>query len=123
MCDQAGSLLLRKSIAGFAFPRIGAACALWPLFSALNQPGAVVRRTVVQTGRQENRFLAYCAAEPIETLAYNAAPLMRAGMLLLPDTHYDQRIAEVEEMGASCRVCSRKECIGRREPSVLTHNE
>lgn len=119
MCDQAGSLLLRKSIAGFAFPRIGAACPLWPLFSALNQPGTVVRRTVIQLGRQENRFLAYCAAEPIGTLAYNTAPLMRAGMLLLPDISYNQSMDKFDKMGSSCRVCSRQECIGRRERSVL----
>ena len=24
-----------------------------------------------------------------------------------------------EEMGSSCRICSRRNCMGRREPSIL----
>ena len=39
ICDSSGSILLFKPVPGFAMPRHGEACPLWPVFSALNRPG------------------------------------------------------------------------------------
>lgn len=116
MCDRSGSLLLRKPLPGFEMPRFGPSCPLWPLFMALSQPGTVVRKQVVQLGRRQGRFDCYAAAETIGATVYNMPPLVRSGMLILPS----KAAGEPElTVGASCRICPRSGCPGRREPSVL----
>lgn len=116
MCDRSGSLLLRKPVPGFELPRFGASCPLWPLFMALSQPGTVVRKLVVQLGRRQGQFDCFAAAETVGTTVYNMPPLVRSGMLIVPSN----APAEPElTVGASCRICPRVGCPGRREPSVL----
>ncbi|MEP4194629.1 MAG: short-chain fatty acyl-CoA regulator family protein [Aliishimia sp.] len=119
MCDRSGSLLWRRPIAGFTMPRFGAACPLWPIFAAFSQTGAAIRTPVMQAGRQQTRFTAYAMAEVAGPTHYNVPPLLRAGMLLLPDKSGETAPETVTELGAACRVCSRASCHGRREPSVL----
>lgn len=115
LCDRSGSLIWRKPIVGFAFPRFGAACPLWPAFAALSQPGAVLRVPVTQRGRQQAPFTAFAATEPAAEADYNGMPLMRAGMLLRSGASAQAPL----EVGSACRLCSRAGCPGRREPSVL----
>lgn len=116
MCDRSGSLLLRKPLPGFDLPRFGASCPLWPLFMALSQPGTVVRKEVVQLGRRQGKFVCIAAAETVGATVYNMPPLVRSGMLILPtSTPGDAELT----VGASCRICPRSGCPGRREPSVL----
>ncbi len=116
MCDRSGSLLLRKAVPGFELPRFGASCPLWPLFMALSQPGTVVRKQVVQLGRRQAKFDCYAATETVGTTVYNMPPLVRSGMLIIPSNSTGD--AELT-VGASCRICPREGCPGRREPSVL----
>jgi predicted transcriptional regulator/DNA-binding XRE family transcriptional regulator len=117
VCDRAGSLLFRKSTAHLVIPRFGAACALWPLFSALGQPGQVLHLPVVQLGRERAGFSCYAVAEVTGAPVYNQPPLLRASMLLIPATEKETEGAL--EVGSSCRVCPRPKCPGRREPSIL----
>lgn len=116
LCDRSGSLLLRKGLPGFALPRFGASCPLWPLFQALSQPGTVIRREVVQLGRRQVKFSCYAVAEPVGRAIYNQPPLLQSGMLILPIATPGE--AELQ-VGAACRICPRERCAGRREPSVL----
>lgn len=117
LCDRSGSLLLRKGLPGFALPRFGASCPLWPLFQALSQPGTVVHQEVEQLGRRQVKFDCYAFAELMGPAPYNMAPLVRSGMLILPSSSPGE--AELK-VGATCRICPRVRCPGRREPSVLT---
>lgn len=119
VCDRAGSLLFRKPVAGFVIPRFGQACALWPLFAALGQPGQVIRTPLVQLGRGRAGFDCFAVAEVVGRPVYNAAPLVQASMLVLPNTGVND--AEAVEVGASCSVCPRDHCPGRREPSILSN--
>ncbi|MGZ2257421.1 short-chain fatty acyl-CoA regulator family protein [Roseobacter sp. A03A-229] len=118
ICDRAGSLLFRKPAAGFVIPRFGSACALWPLFAALAQPGQVIRTPIVQLGRGRAAFECIAVAEVVGRPTYNTAPLVQASMLVLPEAAADT--TEALEVGASCGVCPREPCPGRREPSILT---
>ncbi|GFE49854.1 XRE family transcriptional regulator [Roseobacter cerasinus] len=118
ICDRAGSLLFRKPAAGFVIPRFGSACALWPLFAALAQPGRLIRTPVVQLGRGRAAFDCVAVAETVGQPDYNSAPLLQASMLVLPAAAADS--GEALEVGASCGVCPREPCPGRREPSILT---
>ena len=120
ICDGSGALLYRKSAGGFAMPRFGAPCPLWPLFLALTRPLVPVRRPVIQKGRSVARFDCLAYARPHHAAAFDAVPIFRATMLILPipgedDTEDHDRI----EVGSSCRVCPRKACPARREPSIL----
>lgn len=118
VCDRAGSLLFRKPTTGFVIPRFGPACALWPLFSALAQPGQVIRTAIVQLGRGRAGFECFAVAEVVGRPVYNATPLVQASMLVLPETGTND--AAAAEVGASCSVCPRANCPGRREPSILS---
>ena len=115
--DRAGSILFRKSIGQFVIPRFGAACALWPLFSALAQPGQVIRTPVVQLGRSRAHFDCYAVAEVVAEADYNMPPLIEASMLLMPDAA--SAPSDALEIGSTCGVCPRTQCPGRREPSLL----
>ena len=117
MCDRAGSLIWRKAVPGFVMPRFGAACPLWPVFAALTQPGSVIRGQITQLGRQQARFDCFAVSESLGAADYNAPPLLRAGMLLLPAVGAES--SPVTELGSACRVCPSEQCAGRREPSVL----
>lgn len=117
ICDGAGALTFRKPIEGFALPRFGAACPLWPLYQALSRPTVPVRAGLQVAGRLERRFLAYAYCQPTLPAGFDGPQVLEAGMLILPadgplPLH---RLA----VGSSCRVCPRSGCPARREPSIL----
>ncbi|SMP36182.1 hypothetical protein SAMN06265373_1147 [Shimia sagamensis] len=116
MCDASGTLMLRKSVEGFAIPRFSGACPKWPLFQALSRPMQALRQTVTMTGREAKRFDCYAVSEPIGTIQVNVAPLYHSFMLIVPLEAAGPAEAEV---GSSCRVCPLEKCEGRREPSLL----
>jgi transcriptional regulator with XRE-family HTH domain len=117
ICDRSGSILFRKPAGGLVIPRFGSACALWPLFSALTQPGQVLRLPVTQLGRGRVHFQCFAVADIVGPPVYNTAPLLNATMLMLPAA--EQGDAPALEVGSSCRVCPRSRCPARHEPSLL----
>ncbi len=113
-CDSAGAFLLRRPAPGFPMPRFGAACPLWPLFTALTRPNLPLRDQVrVPDGKT---FDAYAIAVPQEDAAFSVSPTLRA-MMLLVEAEGDY--ADANAVGSSCRVCPLESCTARREPSVL----
>lgn len=121
VCDRSGSFVFRKPVSGFAIPRFGAACPLWPLFDVFALPGQVVRRTVQHVGRGSAEFDCFAVAEPAGHAGYNTAPLVQATMLILPLTTSTTTPPQgVLKVGSTCRVCARSKCAGRREPSILS---
>ncbi|CUI01181.1 helix-turn-helix transcriptional regulator [Leisingera aquaemixtae] len=116
ICDASGTLLFRKPVTGFAMPRFGASCPLWPLYTALVRPQVPVRRNVVQQGRNAAAFDCMAVAWPLEMPDFGADPLYRAVMLILPG---GQDAQDPQPVGASCRICPRRGCPARREPSIL----
>lgn len=117
VCDRAGSILFRKPVGQMVIPRFGAACALWPLFSALSQPGQVVQTSLVQLGRGRAYFDCFAVAEVIGETRYNCPPLIEACMLLIASGPPDS--GTPLEVGSTCGVCPKSGCAGRREPSIL----
>ena len=111
-------VILRKPVGQMVVPRFGAACALWPLFSALSQPGQVISTPLVQLGRARVQFDCYAVAEVIGEPRYNTPPLVEASMLLLPGS--TAAVEDALQVGSTCGVCPKEACPGRREPSMLT---
>lgn len=125
MCDASGTLTFRKPVPGFSPPRFGAACALWPLFSALARPGTAVQAWVETTGRGGARFLARAAAQVRLPGGFAGPELREAAMLLIPETALPPGLLLPpagpvwRSIGAACRICPEPACPARSEPSIL----
>jgi len=117
ICDASGTLIFRKPVAGFSMPRLAGACPLWPLYRALTQPLAPLRRRVRQAGRGGETLEALAVAGPAGTVGFDRPAPVRAHMLLLPAG--GEADGDVDEIGVSCRICPLAACAARREPSIL----
>lgn len=117
VCDASGTLTFRKPAEGFALPRFGAACPLWPLFAALGRPMQPVEQLVEMAGGggQVHRVIAWSTLRHAGGL--RGPELREAAMLILP---VERPTAPKLGVGSTCRVCPRVDCPGRREPSILS---
>ncbi|MFY0634792.1 MAG: DUF2083 domain-containing protein [Vannielia sp.] len=123
-CDGSGTLTFRKPVSGFPMPRFGAACALWPLYTALTRPTLGVRAVVEMAGRSPRRFTAFAMCRPVADMGFGRPQVFEANMLLLDEGFGAAREAgEVLELGSSCRICPREACPARREPSIIGRQE
>ena len=68
-------------------------------------------------GGQAPRLLAYAVAEPQAPPGFGAPPLLEAVMLVLSDP--PATLTPALAAGVTCRVCPRRGCPARREPSIL----
>jgi predicted transcriptional regulator/DNA-binding XRE family transcriptional regulator len=120
VCDGSGSMLFRKPIAGFAIPRFGATCPLWPLFSGFSRPMTPMCVRVEQVGRDAPQFDCFVIAHPVGGPVLNLDPILHSTMLIAPAGLFDVPVGvAVRPVGSTCRTCPRDACIGRREPSIL----
>lgn len=120
-CDGSGALTLRKPAEGFAIPRFGAACPLWPLYTALARPSQPVEAVVHMAGRPTRRFRVRAWCQPLHPAGFGGPELREAAMLITPlaATETDAGMA----VGPTCRICPAAACPARREPSILTEGE
>ncbi|KPQ08379.1 MAG: putative transcriptional regulator (DUF2083) [Rhodobacteraceae bacterium HLUCCA12] len=126
VCDGSGTLTYRRPVEGFALPRFGGACPVWPLYQALLQPGRPVRALVETASRPAHRFLAFAAAEPrgperfVPPFAWESSMLLTPAIpQVMPPLGADAAAPMPLPVGSSCRVCFRSDCAARREPSIL----
>ena len=120
-CDASGTLLFRKPVEGFALPRFGAACPLWPLFTALSRPMSPVGAVLTVSGRGSRSFRALAICEARLPQGFGGPELREAGMLLFP-LDAAPAAAAAQPVGSSCRICPRSRCPARREPSILSES-
>lgn len=118
LCDASGTITLQKPMQGFALPRYGAACPLWPLFSALSRPMTPVEAHVEAVGNRRLRVLAY--GEVHYPLGFSGPELREAAMLILPPLPQTPAMPPPVKVGPTCRICPRAGCPARREPSILS---
>ncbi|MDT8328020.1 MAG: helix-turn-helix domain-containing protein [Roseovarius sp.] len=118
ICDASGSLVFRKPLDGFAMPRIAGACALWPLFQVLAQPQIPLRVRLKQVGRGAETVEALAVSTQVSAPSFERPALMQAHMLLMPERP-EAAAAPLREVGVNCRICSRADCVARREPSII----
>ena len=111
--DGAGSLITRNTIPGFAIPRFGAACNLWPVFTALSAPGRPLHR-IVQSSEGLD-FSTYSYASPSHPPSFEAPPNHISTMLIVADGP----TFPAQPIGPACRICPYKNCLARREPSIV----
>jgi len=119
ICDASGTTVFRKPVEGFSLPRFGAACPLWPLFAALGRPMMPVMALVETADRAARVFRAQAICETRLPQGFAGPELREAAMLLTPVDTITPGQA-ITPVGSSCRICPRRECPARREPSILT---
>ncbi len=117
LCDASGTLTFRKPIAAFSPPRFGAACALWPLYTALARPMVPVAALAEMDGRANARLQLRAYAQTRHVGGFSGIELRMAGMLITPVA--TTGASAVLPIGTTCRVCARASCPARREPSIL----
>ena len=116
VADASGALLLSKPVQGFALPRAGAGCPLWPIFSAFARPDQPIR-AIVTLPDVAQTYRCYAVATSLGAAGFDAPPVLRATMLVLPDATTDGENAIAA--GVSCRICPRDGCIARREAMAV----
>lgn len=119
ICDASGTTVFRKPVDGFSLPRFGAACPLWPLFTALGRPMMPVTALVETADRAARVFRAQAICETRLPHGFAGPELREAAMLLTPVDTVTSGQA-ITPVGSSCRICPRQKCPARREPSILT---
>ncbi|WP_394153959.1 helix-turn-helix domain-containing protein [Loktanella salsilacus] len=118
ICDAAGVVRLLKPVPGAGLSRAGL-CPLWPIFSALGQPGRAVAAQAVLPGTPDLRLICHAIAEVIpHPDGPHLPPLIEATMLLRPDD--GPAAAAAVPVGAGCRLCPRSACPARREPASVS---
>ena len=117
-CDASGAILFRKPVPGFSIPNAAGACALWPLFRALQNPLQVYVETVQQAGGQMDPVKTYSVAEIRNPAGFAQPALVQAHMLLVPGGRSGEG-RPPHNVGQSCRICPVSDCAARREPSLL----
>lgn len=117
ICDGSGTMIFRKAIDGFALPRFGAACPLWPMYSALSRPMSAVSSVVETAGPGARRFGVKAFCQVTQAGRFGGTELREAAMLIWPEAG---REGTAIEIGSTCRICPRTGCAARREPSILT---
>lgn len=117
ICDGSGTLIFRKPVAGFAPPRFGAACALWPLYAALGRPMTPITARIATEGRSGQRFRVQAFCQPRYPQGFGGPELREAAMLVWPDG--GDEAGEVLAVGSTCRICPQAACPARREPSII----
>ncbi|QBX34789.1 helix-turn-helix domain-containing protein [Paracoccus liaowanqingii] len=115
VCDGSGVLTTRRAAQGFALPRPGDSCALWPLYHALAVPQVALARAVVTPEGRGFRTLSY--AQRHQPRGLDGPLLTDALMLLMPVD--GPAPADALPIGPACRICPRIDCPARREVSIL----
>ncbi len=113
-CDISGAVTLRKPLPGFALPRYGAACPLWPLYQSIAQPGLALQFTLEMPGG--GMFRAYACCQRLAVAGFNQPQILQANMLL---REIEPRGDVAVPVGPTCRICPRQNCLARREPTIL----
>ena len=123
-CDGSGTLTFRRPVEGFALPRFGGGCPLWPLYQALAQPGRPLAATLEFAGRPPVRFVAHAVSTARDRLRFAPPYVWHASMLITPASAAlpaDAPATDAIKVGSSCRICPRVDCEARREPSIVTN--
>lgn len=119
-CDASGAITFLKTTSEFTMSRGGLACPMWPLFTALGQPGRAVQRDVIMPDHAARAMQCTAIAEQVVRVGADRPPVMRATMMVLaepPEGAHDPL-----PIGPTCRICPREKCDARREPLALKRN-
>ena len=122
ICDGSGVTTFRKPLPEFPLPRLGAGCALWPLYRALARPMMVHVDVMEQSARAAARHRGIAISQPIGPVRPNEDVLFESHMLIVPEPKRDTA-EPIRQVGLTCRICPHAACDARREPSIMVTSE
>ena len=115
--DASGAILLSKPLPTFV-PGPQAGCPLWPLYTALGQPGRPVVARMGLPGQASQQLQCHAIAEARpHPQGGHLPPLVEA--LMLVRAHPADPAVPAVPAGIACRVCARTNCPARREPATV----
>lgn len=115
--DASGAMLVRRTCNGFAIPKAGQACPLWPLYEAFSRPLVPQQTQIRQVGRDGVSLGVLSVAMPVNDFASGHMPRFHSHMLMWGAQAKDDNLIEV---GVNCRICTKTDCSARREASILS---
>jgi len=85
---------------------------------------------VAQGGQDSRQLMSFSYADTTYPDGFDGPMLVQGEMILIPPellngstSHSFISGKPVEELGSTCRICSRSACFARREPSILSDEE
>ncbi|OSQ46609.1 helix-turn-helix domain-containing protein [Marivita geojedonensis] len=118
ICDGSGVTTFRKPLPEFPLPRLGAGCALWPLYRALARPMMLYSELLEQSARAAARHRTIAIAQPTGPARLGEDVLFESHMLIVPEPKRDTA-EPIRQVGLTCRICPHPSCDARREPSIM----
>lgn len=133
--DRAGNITKRHSAAKLQFARFGAACPLWNVHEAFEQPGRIIRQLAETPDGARYLCLAteiakggggFRAPQRRYAIAVGCE-VAHAGDFVYADDMGLSNRAAFDPIGISCRICERHNCVQRAVPPlkrrlVVDHN-
>ncbi len=125
--NPAGHATKRFPLPGLPLPRHGHACPLWAIYGAFQTPGRVVRQLAAFP--DQSRFLFIARTVTKQPATFHEPQFLYSVMLACDAIHADRTVyAEgidlvatqaASEVGPSCRLCPRTDCMQREEEPIL----
>jgi predicted transcriptional regulator len=125
--DPAGYVTKRFPLPRLPIPRYGNACPLWAVYTAFQNPGAIVRQLAELPAG--DRFLFIARAVVKEQPLFGQHPHVVSIMLACDALHADQTTyadgldlaapSRAAPIGPTCRLCPRATCRHREEDPIV----
>lgn len=117
--NASGYPRFRHVLPGFALPRHGNACPLWPLFQAFAQPGQALRADIRHDSGLGFAVIAF--ASPREARSLGGATDLIASMLIIAAeaSPFAPIALPPKDVGTTCRICSHAACPARNAPQLI----
>lgn len=125
--DPTGHVQKRFALPRLPLPRYGAACPLWPVYTAFQAPGATIRQLVDFPGG--DRYLMVARAVDKDAPRSGMPRRLLSIMLVCDALHADRSVygdgLDASPSGAripvghSCRICPRSDCAYRQEDPII----
>jgi predicted transcriptional regulator len=78
-----------------------------------------VHQVVSVSSRSDDVFETYAVCQSINADQFDETQVYRAVMLFFPRKGGETSENVLLKAGTSCRICERRNCVARREPSIL----
>lgn len=125
--DPAGYVTKRFPLPYMSLPRYGNACPLWAVYRAFQTPGTMVRQLAQFPNGDRYFFLARAVEKQLPS--FSAPKHLISIMLVCESLHADAIVygdgmdisstAPTTPVGATCRLCVRRNCASREEDPII----
>ncbi|QHQ36789.1 short-chain fatty acyl-CoA regulator family protein [Algicella marina] len=117
--SASGYPLFRQPLPGFAMPRHGNACPLWPIFAAFAQTGQVQASTIAHDNGQTFVAITHASPRPSSTLG-GPGDLISSMLLVSAENNpFGTLPASSRSVGTACRICTRTNCQSRISAQLI----